>query len=128
MYALFYVSSSSGCNSKARDPDRIDFAQLFFESFPLVFGDIYGFNIGEQGLAFLGKHEVKRIRRLITKASRLLVYRLPGDGLLHVHHLRPLPEVPNPTSVRFGAHDPGRQARDRLDRFHFDPGVNLDLW
>ncbi|KAG7571210.1 hypothetical protein FFLO_00883 [Filobasidium floriforme] len=27
---------------------------LFFESFPLVFGNIYGFNLGEQGLAFLG--------------------------------------------------------------------------
>ncbi|KAE8452318.1 hypothetical protein EG329_001018 [Mollisiaceae sp. DMI_Dod_QoI] len=27
---------------------------IWFESFPLVFGDIYGFNIGEQGLAFLG--------------------------------------------------------------------------
>lgn len=26
----------------------------WFESFPLVFGDIYGFNTGEQGLAFLG--------------------------------------------------------------------------
>lgn len=25
----------------------------FFESFPLVYGDIYGFNLGEQGLAFL---------------------------------------------------------------------------
>jgi DHA1 family multidrug resistance protein-like MFS transporter len=25
----------------------------FFESFPLVYGDVYGFNIGEQGLAFL---------------------------------------------------------------------------
>ena len=29
--------------------------QLFFESFPLVFGNIYGFNLGEQGLAFLGE-------------------------------------------------------------------------
>lgn len=27
---------------------------LFFESFPLVFGNIYGFSIGQQGLAFLG--------------------------------------------------------------------------
>ncbi|UPL00555.1 hypothetical protein LCI18_011489 [Fusarium solani-melongenae] len=27
---------------------------LWFESFPLVFGDIYGFNIGLQGLVFLG--------------------------------------------------------------------------
>ena len=27
---------------------------LWFESFPLVFGDIYGFNVEEQGLAFLG--------------------------------------------------------------------------
>lgn len=27
---------------------------IWFESFPLVFGDIYGFNTGEQGLAFLG--------------------------------------------------------------------------
>ncbi|KAI1808758.1 benomyl/methotrexate resistance protein [Daldinia bambusicola] len=27
---------------------------LWFESFPLVFGDIYGFGTGEQGLAFLG--------------------------------------------------------------------------
>ncbi|KAF2100720.1 MFS general substrate transporter [Rhizodiscina lignyota] len=27
---------------------------LWFESFPLVFGDIYGFNIGQQGLVFLG--------------------------------------------------------------------------
>ncbi|KAJ9606506.1 hypothetical protein H2200_009467 [Cladophialophora chaetospira] len=26
----------------------------WFESFPLVFGDIYGFNLGEQGLVFLG--------------------------------------------------------------------------
>lgn len=26
----------------------------WFESFPLVFGDIYGFNSGQQGLAFLG--------------------------------------------------------------------------
>lgn len=25
----------------------------FFEAFPLVYGDIYGFNLGEQGLAFL---------------------------------------------------------------------------
>jgi MFS transporter, DHA1 family, multidrug resistance protein len=25
----------------------------FFESFPLVYGDMYGFNLGEQGLAFL---------------------------------------------------------------------------
>lgn len=27
---------------------------IWFESFPLVFGDIYGFNLGLQGLAFLG--------------------------------------------------------------------------
>ncbi|EED14917.1 caffeine resistance protein, putative [Talaromyces stipitatus ATCC 10500] len=27
---------------------------IWFESFPLVFGEIYGFNIGEQGLTFLG--------------------------------------------------------------------------
>jgi len=27
---------------------------LWFESFPLVFGDIYHFNIGQQGLVFLG--------------------------------------------------------------------------
>ncbi|KAF7561805.1 hypothetical protein G7046_g2351 [Stylonectria norvegica] len=27
---------------------------LWFESFPLVFGDIYGFNISQQGLVFLG--------------------------------------------------------------------------
>jgi len=27
---------------------------LWFESFPLVFGDIYGFDLGQQGLAFLG--------------------------------------------------------------------------
>jgi MFS transporter, DHA1 family, multidrug resistance protein len=27
---------------------------IWFESFPLVFGDVYGFNIGQQGLAFLG--------------------------------------------------------------------------
>ncbi|KAJ9091422.1 hypothetical protein QFC19_009132 [Naganishia cerealis] len=27
---------------------------LFFESFPLVFGEIYHFNLGQQGLAFLG--------------------------------------------------------------------------
>ncbi|KUJ08030.1 MFS general substrate transporter [Mollisia scopiformis] len=27
---------------------------IWFESFPLVFGNIYGFNTGEQGLAFLG--------------------------------------------------------------------------
>ena len=27
---------------------------LWFESFPLVFGDIYGFDVGQQGLAFLG--------------------------------------------------------------------------
>jgi DHA1 family multidrug resistance protein-like MFS transporter len=27
---------------------------IWFESFPLVFGDIYGFNLGQQGLAFLG--------------------------------------------------------------------------
>lgn len=27
---------------------------VWFESFPLVFGDIYGFNIGQQGLVFLG--------------------------------------------------------------------------
>ncbi|KAJ9123475.1 hypothetical protein QFC24_003689 [Naganishia onofrii] len=27
---------------------------LFFESFPLVFGDIYHFGLGQQGLAFLG--------------------------------------------------------------------------
>lgn len=27
---------------------------LFFESFPIAFGDIYHFNLGEQGLAFLG--------------------------------------------------------------------------
>jgi DHA1 family multidrug resistance protein-like MFS transporter len=27
---------------------------LFFESFPLVFGDIYHFNAGQQGLAFMG--------------------------------------------------------------------------
>jgi DHA1 family multidrug resistance protein-like MFS transporter len=27
---------------------------LWFESFPLVFGDIYGFDAGQQGLAFLG--------------------------------------------------------------------------
>ncbi|KAF3403422.1 Caffeine resistance protein 5 [Talaromyces pinophilus] len=27
---------------------------IWFESFPLVFGELYGFNIGEQGLAFLG--------------------------------------------------------------------------
>lgn len=27
---------------------------IWFESFPLVFGEIYWFNIGEQGLAFLG--------------------------------------------------------------------------
>ncbi|KAI9838679.1 MAG: hypothetical protein M1819_004993 [Sarea resinae] len=27
---------------------------IWFESFPLVFGEIYGFNLGEQGLAFLG--------------------------------------------------------------------------
>lgn len=27
---------------------------IWFESFPLVFGDIYHFNTGEQGLAFLG--------------------------------------------------------------------------
>lgn len=25
----------------------------FFESFPLVYGNMYGFNLGEQGLAFL---------------------------------------------------------------------------
>jgi DHA1 family multidrug resistance protein-like MFS transporter len=28
--------------------------QLFFESFPLVFGDIYHFNLGQQGLSFMG--------------------------------------------------------------------------
>ena len=27
---------------------------IWFESFPLVFGDIYGFNLGQQGLVFLG--------------------------------------------------------------------------
>lgn len=27
---------------------------IWFESFPLVFGDIYGFSIGQQGLVFLG--------------------------------------------------------------------------
>jgi DHA1 family multidrug resistance protein-like MFS transporter len=27
---------------------------IWFESFPIVFGDIYGFNTGQQGLAFLG--------------------------------------------------------------------------
>jgi DHA1 family multidrug resistance protein-like MFS transporter len=27
---------------------------IWFESFPLVFGEIYGFDIGKQGLAFLG--------------------------------------------------------------------------
>jgi len=27
---------------------------IWFESFPLVFGDLYGFNIEQQGLAFLG--------------------------------------------------------------------------
>jgi DHA1 family multidrug resistance protein-like MFS transporter len=27
---------------------------IWFESFPLVFGDLYGFNVGQQGLAFLG--------------------------------------------------------------------------
>lgn len=27
---------------------------LWFESFPLVFGDIYGFDVGQQGLVFLG--------------------------------------------------------------------------
>lgn len=27
---------------------------IWFESFPIVFGDIYGFNIGQQGLVFLG--------------------------------------------------------------------------
>lgn len=27
---------------------------IWFESFPLVFGEIYGFNIGQQGLVFLG--------------------------------------------------------------------------
>jgi MFS transporter, DHA1 family, multidrug resistance protein len=27
---------------------------IWFESFPLVFGGIYGFNLGQQGLAFLG--------------------------------------------------------------------------
>jgi DHA1 family multidrug resistance protein-like MFS transporter len=27
---------------------------LWFESFPLVFNDIYGFNLGDQGLVFLG--------------------------------------------------------------------------
>jgi DHA1 family multidrug resistance protein-like MFS transporter len=27
---------------------------IWFESFPLVFGDIYGFNSGQQGLVFLG--------------------------------------------------------------------------
>ena len=34
---------------------RRSYSQLFFESFPLVFGDIYGFSIGQQGLAFLGE-------------------------------------------------------------------------
>jgi hypothetical protein len=28
-------------------------SQLFFESFPIVFGEIYHFNLGQQGLAFL---------------------------------------------------------------------------
>lgn len=27
---------------------------IWFESFPIVFGDIYGFDIGQQGLVFLG--------------------------------------------------------------------------
>ncbi|KAE9372880.1 MFS general substrate transporter [Stipitochalara longipes BDJ] len=27
---------------------------VWFESFPIVFGDIYGFNIGQQGLVFMG--------------------------------------------------------------------------
>lgn len=28
---------------------------LFFESYPIVFGETYGFNLGEIGLAFLGQ-------------------------------------------------------------------------
>lgn len=57
-YALFYVGTISKTfltNSISTDIDAPipSSPQLFFESFPIVFGEMYGFNLGEQGLAFL---------------------------------------------------------------------------
>lgn len=60
LFLSIYLGLCYGCKSPRQDdvykangpPDAVFY--LFFESFPLVFGDIYHFNLGQQGLAFMG--------------------------------------------------------------------------
>jgi hypothetical protein len=79
---------------------------LFFESFPLVFGNIYGFNLGEQGLAFLGTLSIELILPIPVLKMLLVIYRLPGNRFLHLYWLCPLLAIPYSTFVRLGTHDP----------------------
>lgn len=106
VYALFYVSLERDTQAEGIVVlIRLgwSYLQLFFESFPLVFGDIYGFSIGQQGLAFLGESILcLAFFDYFLTFSHLTSIRLPRHCLLHLHRILCLLEVPNPTSLRVG--------------------------